>query len=58
MNDDIQKVLYIAKIQDTCVELGKQLTKDYQVRPLVVCVLKGAVPLWQMSLNNEHLYGS
>ncbi|NDR60145.1 hypoxanthine phosphoribosyltransferase [Fructilactobacillus sanfranciscensis] len=58
MNDDIQKVLYSeAKIQDTCVELGKQLTKDYQGKtPLVVCVLKGAVPFMADVIKRMNIY--
>ncbi|ETO40390.1 Hypoxanthine-guanine phosphoribosyltransferase [Fructilactobacillus florum 8D] len=46
MDNDIQRVLYSeAKIQETCKRLGSQLTNVYRSkRPLVVCVLKGAVP--------------
>ena len=58
MNDDIQKVLYCeAKIQDTCVELGKQLTQDYQGKtPLVVCVLKGAVRFMADVIKRMNVY--
>ncbi len=43
---DIESVLIDrAEIQQRCVELGKELTKDYADKnPLVVGILKGAVP--------------
>lgn len=58
MNDDIQKVLYSeAKIQETCAELGQQLTNDYQDKnPLVVCVLKGAVPFMADVIKRMNIY--
>ncbi|HEY0827867.1 MAG TPA: hypoxanthine phosphoribosyltransferase [Bacilli bacterium] len=44
MHKDIQEVLYSEEqIQQKIVELGAQITQDYQGRnPLVICVLKGA----------------
>ncbi|ANZ57322.1 hypoxanthine phosphoribosyltransferase [Fructilactobacillus lindneri] len=58
MNDDIQKVLYSEqKIQDTCAELGKTLTTDYQDKqPLVICVLKGAVPFTADLIKRMNIY--
>lgn len=58
MNDDIQKVLYSEqKIQDTCAELGKTLTTDYQDKqPLVICVLKGAVPFTADIIKRMNIY--
>lgn len=45
MNNDIKEVLYSQEeIQAVTKKLGEQLTKDYQdKKPLVVCILKGAV---------------
>ncbi|KUP04209.1 hypoxanthine phosphoribosyltransferase [Bacillus coahuilensis m2-6] len=46
MKQDIEKVLFSEEeIQGKIRELGAQLTDDYQDKfPLVVCVLKGAMP--------------
>lgn len=45
---DIEKVLISKEeILAKSAELGKQLTEEYQGKnPLVVGILKGAVPLW------------
>ncbi|AUJ31442.1 MAG: hypoxanthine phosphoribosyltransferase [Liquorilactobacillus nagelii] len=45
MNSDIKEILYSQEqIQRVCQELGAKLTNDYQdKKPLVICVLKGAV---------------
>ena len=46
MNKDIKKVLVSEKeINKRCVELGKQLAKDYEGKnPVFVGLLKGSVP--------------
>ena len=46
IKQDIEKVLISEEeIQQAVADLGKQLTEDYQDRfPLVICVLKGAMP--------------
>ncbi|USS87031.1 hypoxanthine phosphoribosyltransferase [Fructilactobacillus cliffordii] len=58
MNDDIQTILYSEqKIQDACQRLGQQLTRDYQgKKPLVICVLKGAVPFTADLIKQMDLY--
>ncbi|WP_413627627.1 hypoxanthine phosphoribosyltransferase [Fructilactobacillus vespulae] len=58
MNEDIQDILYSEqKIQDTCVNLGKQLSEDYKdLKPLVVCVLKGAVPFMSDVIKRMNIY--
>ncbi|USS88622.1 hypoxanthine phosphoribosyltransferase [Fructilactobacillus hinvesii] len=58
MNDDIQTILYSeAKIRAACQRLGKQLTHDYQgKKPLVICVLKGAVPFTADLIKQMDLY--
>lgn len=45
MNQDIEKILYSqAEIAAITKKLGAQITADYQdKKPLVVCILKGAV---------------
>ncbi|USS90135.1 hypoxanthine phosphoribosyltransferase [Fructilactobacillus carniphilus] len=58
MNDDIQTILYSEqKIQAACQRLGQQLTQDYQgKKPLVICVLKGAVPFTADLIKQMDLY--
>ncbi|USS93556.1 hypoxanthine phosphoribosyltransferase [Fructilactobacillus ixorae] len=58
MNDDIQTVLYSeATIQAACERLGKQLTQVYRGKnPLVVCVLKGAVPFMADLIKQMDIY--
>ena len=54
---DIKKVLISGKqIQERAVELGKQITEDYQAQPpLVVGLLRGSVPFMTELVKNIDL---
>ncbi len=58
LEKDIKKVLVSEEeIINTCVKLGKQITKDYAgKKPLVVGLLKGCMPFMTELMKNIDLY--
>ncbi|MCK5731584.1 MAG: hypoxanthine phosphoribosyltransferase [Tenericutes bacterium] len=58
LEKDIKKVLVSEKqIEEICIKLGKQITKDYEGRnPLVVGLLKGCMPFMAELIKNIDLY--
>lgn len=58
LEKDIEKVLVSERqIQEICVRLGKQITKDYEgKKPLLVGLLKGCMPFMTELMKNLDLY--
>lgn len=60
LDEDMKKILFTSEqITERCKELGEEITKDYQNKnPLIVGVLKGAMPFMQELVKNIDLYCS
>ena len=58
LEKDIKKVLVSqTEIQQMCVRLGKQITKDYEgKKPLLIGLLKGCMPFMTELMKNIDLY--
>lgn len=58
LEKDIKKVLVSqTEIQQICIRLGKQITKDYEgKKPLLVGLLKGCMPFMTELMKNIDLY--
>ena len=58
LEKDIKKVLVSEKqIEEICIKLGKQITKDYEGKtPLVVGLLKGCMPFMAELIKSIDLY--
>ncbi|MCK4552429.1 MAG: hypoxanthine phosphoribosyltransferase [Tenericutes bacterium] len=58
LEKDIKKVLVSEnQIEEICIKLGKQITKDYEGKnPLVVGLLKGCMPFMAELIKNIDLY--